>query len=149
MNKCDLDKFRVFQRISPEELAMVTKISEEISVPDGEVIFKEGDRSEYLFCICGGRVSLRVTVPNGKVYAIATVEPGEELGWSAVRRNCPYTATSIATGTVTAIRIPGRELVQIFESEPRMGCLVYAGLLGVVAERLDEARIRIANIVHS
>lgn len=149
MTKCDLDKFRVFQRITPEELAMVTAISEEISVADGDVIFKEGDRSDYLYCVCGGRVSLRVTVPNGKVYAVATIEPGEELGWSAVRRDRPYTATAVATGKVTLIRISGKELVGIFKTEPRMGYMVYATLLGVVAERLEEARIRIANMVHS
>lgn len=148
MTKSKLREFSLFKRMSPEEFAQLEALVEEVSYPDGEFIFKEGDRSSHLYLVGNGRVSLRVSLPNHKVFVIGTIEPGDVLGWSSVRRDRPYTAAAVAVGNVEALRIPGEKLARLFEVEPRIGYLTFAALLDVVAERLEEARIRIANMVH-
>jgi CRP-like cAMP-binding protein len=146
MKTADMARFPIFAKLTAQELEKIAAIGEEVSFPDGEAIFHEGDRSVYLYLIASGRVSVRMSLPNQKTLALGTLEPGEELGWSAVRRSKPYTATAVAIGTVEALRIGGEKLVKLFETDPRIGWHTCMGLLGVVAERLEEARLRIANL---
>jgi CRP/FNR family transcriptional regulator len=146
MKTADLAKFPIFSGLTPQEIGKIAAISEEVSFPDGEAIFREGDRSAFLYLILSGRISLRMSLPNQKSLAIGTLEPGEELGWSAVRRSKPYTATAVAIGTVEVVRIAAEGLAKVFESDPRIGYYTCRGLLGIVAERLEEARLRIANM---
>jgi CRP-like cAMP-binding protein len=149
MNTKELGQFSILEGMSSGELEKICALCEEVTFPDGEALFREGDASLYLYLIRSGRVSLRMALPNQKVLVIGTLEPGEELGWSAVRENKPYTASAVAVGTVEALRLPGGELLRLFEEEPRMGYRACSKLLGVVAERLEEARTRIANMTHS
>lgn len=149
MNRVNLNEFSVFGRMTSAEVERIESLCEEVTYQDGHTIFKEGDRSSYLYLLKSGRVSLRISLPNHKVLVVGTVEPGETLGWSSVRRDKPYTAMAVAVGDVEMIRISGEKLAKMFETEPRIGYLAYASLLGVVAERLEEARIRIANLENS
>ncbi len=148
MNTKELGKFSILEGMTSEELEKICALCDDVTFSDGEAIFREGDSSLYLYLIRSGRVSLRMGLPNQKVLVIGTLEPGEELGWSAVRANKPYTASAVAVGKVEAYRLPGEKLARLFEEEPRMGYRAYSKLLGVVAERLEEARIRIANMTH-
>jgi len=148
MDTRELARFRVFKRMSPDELEKIANISETVTINSGDALFKEGDRSDYLYLILSGRVSLRMSIPNQKQFVISTLEPGEEAGWSAMRENKPYTAAGYAVGDVEAIRVSGEKLVHLFQENPGMGYATYRGLLGVVADRVKEARIRIANLVH-
>ncbi len=146
MNTADLARFPILAELTPAELEKIVLISEPVSCADGQVIFREGDPSSHLYLVASGRVSLRMSLPNQKILSIATLEAGEELGWSAVRRRKPYTATAVAIGSVEAARIPSDKLLKLFEADPRIGYVVCRGLLGIVAERLSEARLRIANL---
>ncbi|MFH1679358.1 MAG: cyclic nucleotide-binding domain-containing protein, partial [Candidatus Eisenbacteria bacterium] len=96
MKTADLSMFPIFSALTPKELEKVAAVGEEVSFPDGDAIFREGDRSLYLYLVQSGRISLRMSLPNQKTLAIGTLEPGEELGWSAVRGSKPYTATALA-----------------------------------------------------
>ncbi len=146
MNKSDLGRFAVFAELPSEEKEMIAALGESVSYPDGQALFREGDPSLHLYLVLAGRVALRMSLPNQKTLSVATIEPGEELGWSALRRGKPYTATAVAIGAVEAIRLPSDRLVKLFESNPRMGYVVCRGVIGIVAERLGEARLRIANM---
>jgi CRP-like cAMP-binding protein len=146
MNKSDLGKSPVFAELPPEEMELIAALGESVSVPDGQALFREGDPASHLYLVLAGRLALRMSLPNQKTLSVATIEPGEELGWSALRRGKPYTATAVAIGAVEAIRIPSDRLLRLFESNPRMAYVVCRGVIGIVAERLSEARLRIANM---
>lgn len=139
-------QFPLFRGLNPEELKKVEKLCEVVTFEDGERIFNEGDHATELHLIQSGRISLRMSLPNAKSVVVYTVEKGELLGWSALRRGKRYTASGIAVGRVEAIRIDGDDLMKLFAEDNRIGMILYRELVSAVAERLEESRMRIAQL---
>jgi CRP/FNR family cyclic AMP-dependent transcriptional regulator len=71
-----------------EDLALATAYAA------GDVVLREGAPIPFLGLVEAGRVAIRLNVPGRGSHTIATIEPGELLGWSAVVP--PYRATSEA-----------------------------------------------------
>ena len=139
-------RFPLFRGLNPEELEKVEALCEAVKFQDGELIFREGEEATDVHLIQSGRISLHMSLPNEKSLVIYTVEPGELLGWSSLRRGKKYTASGTAVGTVEAIRIRGEDLLRLFAENNRMGMILYRELVSAVAERLEESRMRIAQL---
>ncbi len=139
-------QFSIFRGLNPGELKKIDELCEPVAFSDGEIIFEEGEEATALHLIQSGRISLRMSLPGAKPIVVYTVEPGEPLGWSSLQRGKRYTASGIAIGAVEAIRIDGVALMRLFAEDNRMGMILYRGLVTAVAERLEESRMRIAQI---
>jgi CRP-like cAMP-binding protein len=139
-------RFPLFRGLNPEEIERVEELCEVVRFRDGEVIFREGEEAIDLHLVRSGRISLHMSLPNEKSLVVYTVEEGELLGWSALRRGKKYTASGVAVGPVEAVRIHGEDLLRLFAEDNRMGMIVYRELVGAVAERLEESRMRIAQM---
>jgi CRP/FNR family cyclic AMP-dependent transcriptional regulator len=141
-----LARFEVFRSLTTRQLEQLEAIAQVRDYADGEVLFREGEVAGYLDLLESGRVALQMTLPNDRRVQVYTVEAGGGLGWSALAENTQYTASARAVGPVRTIRIPRDRLASLFDQDPHMGMVVYRGLLGVVAQRLAEARVRIASM---
>lgn len=139
-------RFPLFRGLNPDEIGKVERLCEAVRFRDGEVIFREGEEATDLHLVRSGRISLHMSLPNEKSLVVYTVEEGELLGWSALRRGKKYTASGVAVGPVDAIRIHGEDLLRLFAEDNRMGMLIYRELVSAVAERLEESRMRIAQM---
>jgi CRP-like cAMP-binding protein len=139
-------RFPLFRGLNPEELAKIEPLCQAVKFQDGEVIFREGEEATDLHLIQSGRISLHMSLPNEKSLVVYTVEEGELLGWSALRRGKKYTASGVAVGPVEAIRIHGEDLLRLFAEDNRIGMILYRELVSAVAERLEESRMRIAQM---
>ena len=64
-------------------------------MPEGEILFREGDTPEDVFLVVSGRVGLDINAPGMGSRRIMKVGPGEIFGWSAIFEQTQMTATAV------------------------------------------------------
>jgi len=88
----------VIDRLPRELRARLDSIEERRDFEPGAEVLRAGSPTPFLALVEGGRIALRLRVPErGGRVTIVTVEPGELIGWSAVVP--PYRATIDAVAT--------------------------------------------------
>lgn len=122
-------------RLSPAVHARLAELARPVDFPSGSTILREGTDTPFLCAVLGGRVALRLRVPErGDRVTIVTVEPGDLLGWSAVV--APYRATVDAIATEPT-RLLAIEAVAL-RARLAVDCELAAELLPLVLESVSE-----------
>jgi CRP-like cAMP-binding protein len=140
-----LRRYPFFGRLSDAELDTLAEIATRVDCAPGEVLFREGDPARACFLIVAGRVEVAVA-PGGPdaqpaaLATLATLGPGELLGWSAVARGEAYTASVRALSQTLLVRFGGDELVARCEADTGFGYRLMREMTLVVAARLHDAR---------
>jgi len=111
----------------------------------GEIIYEAGDMANSLFLVISGRVQLYRTTPDGRRFAIATLEPGSIFGEeSLLGGHGPNTcAVGLETGSVWVM--PGQHAREISSSNPLFGF----GLMQAMGQRVMEAENRLEQMAYS
>jgi signal transduction histidine kinase len=87
-------------------------------VPEGAVLFTEGETRYELFVVLDGRVRVTKTV-GGEEQLLTVHEPGQIAGEIGILSGAPAIATGVAMGPVKVLRIPADAFRQmIAESTP-------------------------------
>lgn len=101
-----------------------------------DVIFREGDRSEYFYMIKSGKVLLEKRISSKITVSIASIKPGLSFGWSALLSD-PLRLDAVCSEASTIYALDAKESMQLMEDNPKMGYLVYRNLIRIVQRRLD------------
>ena len=122
-----LRRVPLFSRCSKRELAEVARFADEIDLPEGHELTREGERGREFFVLLEGTAEVR---RRGR--KVNTLGPGDFLGEIALLARTPRTATVKATSPIQALVITDRELRTILEHSPE----IRMKLLEALAERL-------------
>lgn len=117
----------LFSSASKSELAEIASIADEIDLPEGKVVIKEGDSGrEFIVLIDGTAVVER----GGR--KVADIGPGDFVGEIALIAKTPRNATITTTSPVRALVITDRAFRRLLEQSPQIAVAVLTAL----AERL-------------
>lgn len=83
-----LKRIQLFSRLSGRELLRLGELADEVDLPSGRVLMREGERGEEAFVIVSGSAAIE---RNGRVFANRST--GEILGEIALVDGGPRTAT--------------------------------------------------------
>ena len=97
----------------------------------GDVIFSEGDASEFAYIIHSGRVEILKRSPKGNV-RLAVLGPDDVLGEMGLLEERPRSASAHAYDDVIASSVDHGEFVDLIVKEPKEGM----ALLRALFERL-------------
>jgi 2-oxoglutarate dehydrogenase E1 component len=128
-----LESIGLFDGAPRAELEHVAKISSEILLEDGEVLFERGQTGRDLFVVLEGSILIRRT---GRL--IAALGRGEVVGEMAVFDSQPRSADAVARGKTRLLCIKGQDLLALFESRPRLA----RGVISILSKRLRETGAR-------
>jgi CRP-like cAMP-binding protein len=117
-----ISRVPLFEGCSGRELAQVAAIAEQVEVPEGEVLIREGEPGRDFFAIVEGSVELR----KGN-RRIATLGAGDFVGEIALLTNAPRTATVRSSSPVSALRVTRQGFSTLLEASPRMRDKVLKG----------------------
>jgi CRP/FNR family transcriptional regulator, cyclic AMP receptor protein len=127
-SKIDLIKgVPLFASASKQELAEIAGIADEIDLPEGKVLIREGDTGREFFVLIEG--SAEVARAGKKV---ASIGPGDFFGEIALIAKTPRTATITTTSPVRTLVITDRAFRQLLDHAPQ----IQIGVLTALAERL-------------
>lgn len=118
----------LFEDCSGRELAQVASIAEQVDIPEGAVLIREGEVGRDFFVLAQGSVEVRRARRR-----IATLEAGDFVGEIALLTDAPRTATVHASSPVTALRVTEKGFSTLLEASPRMKSKVLKALADRIA----------------
>lgn len=117
----------LFAPAKKSELEQIAMIADEIDLPEGKVLIKEGDQGREFFVLIEGTARVE---RDGK--KIADIGPGDFFGEIALIAKTPRNATITTTSPVRALVITDRAFKQLLDHSPTIA----VGVLVALAERL-------------
>ena len=79
-----LQSFELFDGLSSEEIAIIGSKMTKQRYRQGENIIQQGEPASQLYLLAQGQVSIKITLPDGKIKRLATLSPGlvfGEMAW--------------------------------------------------------------------
>ena len=125
-----LEKLRqvpLFSHLGPRETERLSMLADELDIPDGQVLTRQGASGGEFFIVLAGQVTIE---KDGQ--RIATMNPGDFLGEIALIDGKPRTATARAEGDARLLvvgRAPFHELMDEFPE-------IRVSVLQALAERV-------------
>ena len=117
----------LFARCSKKELAEIAQIADEIDLPEGKQLTKEGGRGREFFVLVEGNAEVK-----RKRRKIGTLGPGDFLGEIALVTRTPRTATVTTSSPVRALVVSEQNFRRLLDHNPQ----VQIKVLEALAERV-------------
>ena len=132
-----IEKAYLFQGMSPEFMEEISKnLTEEVH-RKGDLLFKAGDRADFLYVIEEGRV--RLSAGERGIVTRIVENQGDALGWSSLVGRDAYSSSAECLTDARLVKIPKDKLNEIFERHPVCGLLLFRRLARMIGERLVES----------
>jgi CRP-like cAMP-binding protein len=142
-----LRRYPFFGGLMAEELASIAMIAEEVSFPDGAVVFRDGETATKLYVLTSGTVDLvyHIERANGvETSFVGSIVAGEPFAISAVLEPYHLTASAVAHGPIQAIAIDAAGLRALCELSCHLGYTIMRQVARALAERLGFAFVELA-----
>jgi CRP-like cAMP-binding protein len=136
-----------FQELRDAHFDRLVNISCVKEFSPGDVLFKEGDKEDYLYIVLEGRIGVEIFIPGRGRTRIFTAEPMDVLGWSSVTpvlRQRTASARAVLPSRLIAFDAPKLRL--LCDEDPEMGYVVMRRMLNVVASRLMITRLQLLDM---
>ncbi len=133
-----LENIQPFKGLPPEDLRALAASAREKSFDKGETIFSEGSPADSVWVLHKGRIQILKYTQGGKPFAIESLGPGELFGTLCRMGNNgrTYPCTAVASGPVTALRIPDGLFLGYYMKSPGL----VRGICALCTERLKDAQ---------
>jgi CRP/FNR family transcriptional regulator, cyclic AMP receptor protein len=89
-------RFSCFQSLNADQIATFATQLEEVHLPSGKILFRQGDPGDSIFLLVSGQILIQLGAPAQDDRTLATLEPGAILGELGPLVDTPRTATAIA-----------------------------------------------------
>jgi CRP/FNR family transcriptional regulator, cyclic AMP receptor protein len=122
-----IKKVPLFSKLSGAALREVAGVADEVDLPVGKTMTREGERGREFFVLLEGTADVRQ-----KGARIRTLGEGDFLGEIALVTKLPRTATVTTTSAVRALVITDRDFASLLKRSPQIG----VGILEALGERL-------------
>ena len=133
-----LSKVPVFQDLSRREFERVREILHLRTYSAEEAIVREGDLGVGMYVILSGEVAVLQDQADGAAVEVATFGQGDFFGDQVLLDESPRTASAVARQPTRVVGFYRPELLQLIESQPRIGLKVVMQLSRMAAVRLRQ-----------
>ena len=141
-----LRRYPYFAAAQEEGLRVLAMICDEVVVPAGTVMYREGDKADKLFILVDGEVDIQYTLGSGELRTVDTIVPGELLMWSALVEPYKSTALVVTRQNSKLIAVDSEKLRAYCAKDHKIANDVLLHLTKMLATRLEGARIQLATI---
>ncbi|NIM92695.1 MAG: cyclic nucleotide-binding domain-containing protein [Anaerolineales bacterium] len=128
------------QDLEMHHLEKLASISTQVTFSEGATLFREEDKSELVYLIEEGDVSIVTQVPGHGQVTILTIGPGQILGWSSLFPPQRKTAGAIANEPTRVVAINATQLRELSQTDHELGNKIMWRVAEVISERLRAAR---------
>ena len=130
----------------PDHIARLSTMASQVTFRPGELIFHEGDHSSFFYLLVTGNVALEV-LPPGHPVRVATLYPGDVLGWSSVIGDSDSKQFQVrALDPVLGLAFDGARLRHACEEDYAFGFHFMRAILNVTSGRLHAMRAQLMDL---
>jgi CRP/FNR family transcriptional regulator len=136
----ELARFPIFESLSEDELRQMAELAVPRRYDDGQVIFREGDRSDTCFIVRTGRVRITRSHSGGRRLTLAELAAGDMFGELSMFDGEGRSATVEALEDTTTLALLERDVKRVLRAHPEIAVKMLARL----ANRLRAANEKLA-----
>lgn len=136
----------LFDGIEPDDLERLAHCGSLMDFAPGELIFREGDEATRCFVVRTGTVHVGLHHPARGRLGLASVEPGEMLGWSWLFEPNRWRFDATAGDTCGLIAFDARCFTTTLDEHPHVGYVLMTRLARQASDRLLLARKQLADL---
>jgi CRP/FNR family cyclic AMP-dependent transcriptional regulator len=115
----ELGRISLFAGLDQGELAAIARNAFVRRLARGQVLFTQGEPSDYLFLVRSGRLRVFVASSHGEELVLSVSGPGSALGELSVLDREPRSATVEALEAAELIAVPGDDARTLLETSPK------------------------------
>ena len=148
-----LKKVPIFQDLGRREFNKIESILHRRNWNADEGIINEGDPGVGMYIIVAGEVRITQVGEDGGQQQLTTLTGGDFFGEQALLDESPRTASAYANETCRIIGLFRPDLLELIESNPRLGLKIVMRLSQMISVRLryanrllKEARMRVKQV---
>ncbi len=116
----DLKKIPLFSTLSASDTEEVKPYLIPAKFRKKEVLFSEGDPSDWLYIVTNGKVKITKLSRSGREIILEIISPFDFFGGVAVMRGFPYPANAIAMDNSEVLKISRSNLMRILDRFPNL-----------------------------
>ena len=139
-----LRSLKFFAGVGADSLKAVSQIAEELTFEAGQMLFEEGQPSEYLYMVQQGEIDIVYKLQGGEECVVDTVIGGDLVGWSSLVEPFETTATATARSAGHAVRIHGPALRELCDQDTQLGYALMQHIADALSTRLQGALVQLA-----
>ncbi|MET8681618.1 cyclic nucleotide-binding domain-containing protein [Streptomyces sp. NPDC004647] len=122
------------------------ELAHEVSFPQDARIFEEGGAAREFWIIRSGAVTLDLQLADRRAATVATLGPGDLLGWSWLFPPYEWDFGAEALSPVRAYAFDGDEVRALCEEDTALGVVVMRTVAEILAQRLQASRTRLLEL---
>lgn len=134
------------ERFDADFLRVASENAFEIRLKADEHVFEQGKRAEHFYLVMEGKVALEIEAPDQPRLTIQTIGPREVMGWAWLVPPYHWPVDARALKPSRLIALDTFVLHRYFKLHPDVGYRFVLRLMPVIAKRLDDTRIQLADI---
>lgn len=138
-----LKSVRLLDQIPDKPLAALAEFLKPLSLPDGAVVFEEGQPSDSLYFVTSGQVRISKKIA-GASKDLALLGPGDCFGEMALIDAVKRSATASAVGETRLFRLSREDMNRWLKSHPEQALEFFAELAQVQSARLRRTSSELA-----
>ncbi|MDX2081543.1 MAG: cyclic nucleotide-binding domain-containing protein [Terrimicrobiaceae bacterium] len=141
-----LAKFRLFAGLGPEELATLLQLSDSLSFPAGNRIFRAGEEGHSLYVLLEG--SVRITVESqGREIELSVLSAGDFFGEISLVDDGPRSAHVTALEDCTLLRITRMTIGVLAGLQPAAAIQILGAIGRALVKRLRASNEKYVDIL--
>ncbi|MCZ7536823.1 MAG: cyclic nucleotide-binding domain-containing protein [Acidimicrobiia bacterium] len=135
-----------FADLDPEYLDLIAGCGQNVVFAADTPIAREGEPADFFYVLREGRVALDVHEPARGPIVVATLSPGDVLGWSWLFAPYRWRFDVRALEPVRAVALDGVCLRGKCDADPRLGYDLVHRFAGIMVARLESTRLQLLNV---
>lgn len=116
-------------RLSAEQKSQVYDAGRTILVPQGSMVFSQGEPHDGVFIIRRGQVRVYYTAPSGREITLAHWTPGHFIGGPDISGGGPHIWSGVALEDCVVTALPGAALQKLLVEMPTFALALIDGLI--------------------
>ncbi len=129
-----LKKIPLFSCLDEPELNVLVGAAKLKTFPNKSILFNEGDSTDSLYIIHGGKVKVSIIDEQGKEVILSIFGPGDYFGEIALIDGKERSATIMTRETVKVMIISRKNFKNVLASNPELSLGLLKGLVGRLRE---------------
>ncbi len=147
MNPESLKSLDIFSSLNPEELARVRLLMKRHEVPEGWVLFHEGDEGRLMYIVMSGTVAISIRTSDGEEVEVTRVGEGSFFGEMSILEKDVRSATCRTVDNCLMLSLDGNGFRALMDREPNAAIKIMQRMLNTATGRLQKTGAFLSDMV--
>lgn len=136
----DLRKSVLFNKMTEEQIRLLSKIFKIKTVTEGATLFVENMQGESLYLIESGTIKISKMLAEGDEQVMAILGPDDVFGEMAIFAGDARASTARVAETANLFSLSRSDYDKLSQVDPKLSLLLTQNIIAIFSERLREAQ---------